>query len=169
MGLRSALESSDSAAEGGWKRGMKGGSGCREGDRGEIKPRAQPANAAARADAEISLRPLVVIHVVHLVVRVLVAVPRFARRTTAAEERSRGRGSERRERIERGFARGQIRTRACVRAGVRARGGACVFSRVGIPGVEEKKRPRRPLMHRYASCDTLRRRWSRFLDVYISI
>jgi len=58
------------------------GPSCREGNRGEIKPRAQPANAAARAD-EISLRPLVLVFyvvVLHFVVYILVVVvPHLAR------------------------------------------------------------------------------------------
>lgn len=151
--MRSALESLDDC------RGLRKGDAGRGGrvaervNRGEIKPRAQPANAAARADAEISLRPLVVVHVVHVIVHhlvvyvLIIAVPHLARRTTVAKRSARERERERKERANRTriIALADTHVRACVLAVVRARGGACGFSRVDIPGVEEKK-PRRPLV-----------------------
>jgi len=83
MGLRSALAF-------GRRQGVgKGGGRTRgPGGRGEIKPRAQPVNAAARADPEISLRPLIA----HVVV-VHHFVSRLRRRGSASRTSTDRRGT----------------------------------------------------------------------------
>lgn len=87
MSLRSALEPSDGGKGVGKRGGRTRGPDCREGGRGEIKPRAQPVNAAARVDPEISLRPLIahVVVVHHL-------VPRLRRRGFASRTSTDRRG-----------------------------------------------------------------------------